>query len=237
MGLRGGLAGRHHGQMARDRDSASSPDKDPPRGSRDVAAPSPTDPPGLHPRPDGVDDSRDAGVAAAPPGYAHPALFYPGLPAESGTSPGPVPGVDPGALVLAAAAAAISFLTGEGDWGPNAVVVGVTLTAIVLGYHRAVDPSPTWRHWALRLAFGTVLAFALGFALAWPLQELVMSNLYSHEQNENRESKAGDMTTRWIIGGWAVLSLVLAWKEAALAAALDRRRGQQSPNQSAERSH
>jgi hypothetical protein len=176
-------------------------------------------------------------VAAALPGYAHPGRFHPNPPAELSTSPGAKPGVDPGALVLAAAAAAISFLTGEGDWGPNAVVVGVTLTAIVLGYHRPVDPSPTWRHWALRLAFGTVLGFALGFAVAWPLQELVMSHLYSDEQNENGESKAGDMTTQWIIGGWAVLSLALAWKEAAVAAALDRRRGQQSPNQSAERSY
>lgn len=134
----------------------------------------------------------------------------------------PSVGVDPGALALATAAAGVTFVTGNGDWSPAAVLVGISLGLVVIAFHRPVGASPTPRHALLRLAFGAVIGLTVAIGFAWPLQELVFSHLYSTMRDELGNSDAGGATTSALYFIWAALAV--AALEPPLSRLLDRPR-------------
>jgi hypothetical protein len=145
-----------------------------------------------------------------------------------------VGGVDPGALVLAGAGAAFSFISQPGDWSPLSLIVGVALTFVVIAYHHQAPGPGTPRHWLLRLAFGAVLGLTLGITLAWPLQQLVMVHLYGTVQDDNGNSSAGISTTMAVYWIWPVLTVIPALLEPRMTRALDATRHRRAKDVPAE---
>jgi hypothetical protein len=79
-------------------------------------------------------------------------------------------GVDHAALILAATAGAVTVALGDGAYGWFSTFVGMTLTLLVLAFHRPTPPTPVRRSWLIRLAFGFTLTLCLFIAVAWGLQ-------------------------------------------------------------------
>lgn len=148
---------------------------------------------------------------------------------ERGKSGIEVGGVDPGALILAGAIAAYSFIAQPGDWTPLSLVVGLALTFVVIAYHHEAPNRGTPRHYLLRFAFGAVLGLTLGIALAYPIQQLVMVHLYDAAQDGDGNSLAGSNTTTAIDCLWPVLTIVFGLLEPRLTGLLDRRRPERVP--------
>jgi deazaflavin-dependent oxidoreductase (nitroreductase family) len=72
-----------------------------------------------------------------------------------------------------------AFIVGESDWSLSTLVVGVTVLAVVLAYHRGVATEPSAGKVIGSAAFGAVVALGLCVALAWPVQQWLVVPLLS----------------------------------------------------------
>lgn len=81
--------------------------------------------------------------------------------------------VDPAALLVAVLAVGVGPLTQDGYWSITNTMVAVTVLVVVVLYGWPTKHQrPTARQMA---ATSWVIAFLVGQALAWPIQELVFS--------------------------------------------------------------
>src|SRR4051794_16824257 len=79
--------------------------------------------------------------------------------------------VDPASLGLATVAAVWALFGQPGDWSITSLVIGLTISFLLLGYHRGRGAKPTCpQEWARREAFAALLALAACLIAAWPLQ-------------------------------------------------------------------
>ncbi len=78
-------------------------------------------------------------------------------------------GVDLAALGVAAVSGAVIAAQGDARWGAFTTLLGLLLTALVLGFHRPVSGGSLLRRLFLRLAFGAAVALCLVVTLAWPM--------------------------------------------------------------------
>jgi hypothetical protein len=125
------------------------------------------------------------------------------------------PRVDPGALVLAALAAASAFILGPGEWGVLSLVIGLALLFVIIGHHEPVPQETTWRNWILRVAFASVVGLALDLCIAWALQEWIMKPFFPG-------ANAAENTTKVLSYLWFGFVLLLAASEQRISTSLDR---------------
>ena len=104
-------------------------------------------------------------------------------------------GVDRAALVLAVVAGSVTFSMEEGPWTGFTTFVGLLLTFMVVGFHRAVGPEMTPRSILARLSFGLATALSLCIAAGLPVQFLT-----------GRDVVAGPLMVIWFVVGAVVAS-------------------------------
>jgi hypothetical protein len=136
------------------------------------------------------------------------------------------PQVDPGALALAAVAAAATLILAEGDWDLLDSAVGVLLLAIFLAHHRPVSGPTTARSWLLRGVFGATVAIALGIIFAWPIQDFLVGPFlleFIWSDESDQIGAVADKTTFLVTFVWFVIAPIIAWCEPRISARLDKR--------------
>lgn len=132
-------------------------------------------------------------------------------------------GIDAASLVLAGIAAAAILITGPGDWDVVALVIGLVLVLVTVGYHHPVRLDRTPRSVVLRCGFGAITALAACVCIAWPLQRLIMEPLV-HPLNPDGSSAAAYFTTEVLMAVWFPIAAALAYYEPKIARWLDKPR-------------
>src|SRR4051794_10400563 len=113
------------------------------------------------------------------------------------------PRVDPASLGLATIAGTWALFGPPGDWTITSVVIGLSITFLLLGYHGGAgtndDTPPAWFR---RAAFAALLALSICLTLAYPLQVLVIQPLDPSLTPETPGNAAyhvaADRSTTWL---------------------------------------
>jgi hypothetical protein len=128
--------------------------------------------------------------------------------------------VDPAALMGAAVAAVLTITLAPGFWWWFDSIIGLTLSLVLLAFHKPIRPVRLKEAWARVGAFASVMGLSVVLLVSFPLQEWLVRPRVENdcgqgvaaqgEVNECVASRTGDWLFPWI---WAVAAIAFfAWE-------------------------